>query len=184
MDFLQGRLLGEVNLIRDTHIVEDWNEIICNRNNRNKMAKYVGTSCESMNFQPGEILGKLNLKFQFDFLMLNMSKYVKYEFIFYILSFSSFCMDMVSYLVFLFSTTIIADILLVLAETKPYLKKTKFQVVPVDLELELGVSSHEVTIPGQAIPGASREGLGPSYFLRSKKKKGKQRKKECRSRNY
>ena len=94
--------------------------------------------------------------------MLNMSKYVKYEFIFYILSFSSFCMDMVSYLVFLFSTTIIADILLVLAETKPYLKKIKFQVVPVDLELGLGVSSHEVTIPGQATPGASRGGLWPS----------------------
>ena len=116
--------------------------------------------------------------------MLNMSKYVKYEFIFYILSFSSFCMDMVSYLVFLFSTTIIADILLVLAETKPYLKKIKFQVVPVDLELGLGVSSHEVTIPGQATPGASRGGLWTSYFLRSKKKKGKQRKKESKSRNY
>ena len=181
MDFLQGRLLGEVNLIRDTHIVEDWNEIICDRNNRNKVAKYVGTSCESMNFQPGEILGKFNLKFQFDFLMLNMSKYVKYEFVFYILSFSSFCMDVVSYLVFLFSTTDIADILLVLAEIKPYLKK--FQVVPVDLELGLGVSSHEVTIPGQATPGASRGELWPSYFLHSKKKKGKQRKKESRSRN-
>ena len=146
------------------------------------MAKYVGTSCESMNFQPGEILGKFNLKFQFDFLMLNMSKYVKYEFVFYILSFSSFCMDVVSYLVFLFSTTDIADILSVLAEIKPYLKK--FQVVPVDLELGLGVSSHEVTIPGQATPGASRGELWPSYFLRSKKKKGKQRKKESKSRNY
>ena len=59
-----------------------------------------------------------------------------------------------------------------LAETKPYLKKIKFQVVPVDLELGLGVSSHEVTIPGQATPGASRGGLWTSYFLRSKKKKG------------
>ena len=116
--------------------------------------------------------------------MLNMSKYVKYEFIFYILSFSSFCMDMVSYLVFLCSTTIISDILLVLAGTKPYLKKIKLQVVPVDLELGLGVSSHEVTIPGQATPDASRGGLWPSYFLRSKKKKRKQRKKESKGRNY
>ena len=60
MDFLQGRLLGEVNLISDTHIVEDWNEIICNRSNRNKVAKYVVASCESMNFQSGEILDKFN----------------------------------------------------------------------------------------------------------------------------
>ena len=60
MDFLQGRLLGEVNLISDTHIVEDWNEIICHRNNRNKVAKYFGASCESINFQSGEILDKFN----------------------------------------------------------------------------------------------------------------------------
>ena len=45
-DFLQGRLLGEVNLISHTHIVEDWNDIIWDRNNRNKLAKYVGASCE------------------------------------------------------------------------------------------------------------------------------------------
>ena len=50
-DFLQGRLLEEVNLTSDTHIVEDWNEVIGDRNNHNKVAKYVGASCESMSSQ-------------------------------------------------------------------------------------------------------------------------------------
>ena len=60
LDFLQGRLLGEVNLTSDTHIVEAWNEIICDRKNKNKVVKYVRASCESMNLQPSEILDKFN----------------------------------------------------------------------------------------------------------------------------
>ena len=35
MDFLQGRLLGEVNIISDTYVAEDWSTIICEKKNRN-----------------------------------------------------------------------------------------------------------------------------------------------------
>ena len=42
MDFLQSRLLGEVNIISDTYVAEDWSTIICDRKNRNQIAKYVG----------------------------------------------------------------------------------------------------------------------------------------------
>ena len=41
-DFLQSRLLGEVNIISDTYVAEDWSTIICDRKNRNQIAKYVG----------------------------------------------------------------------------------------------------------------------------------------------
>ena len=41
-DFLQSRLLGEVNIISDTYVAEDWSTLICDRKNRNEIAKYVG----------------------------------------------------------------------------------------------------------------------------------------------
>ena len=43
MDFLQSRLLGEVNIdiISHTYVAEDWSTIICDRKNRNQIAKYV-----------------------------------------------------------------------------------------------------------------------------------------------
>ena len=53
-------VVHEMTWHSDTHIVEDWSEIICDRNNRNKVAKYVGASCKSMNFKPGEMLDKFN----------------------------------------------------------------------------------------------------------------------------
>ena len=42
MDFLQSPLLGEVNIIGETFTTEDWGTIICDRENRNQIAKYVG----------------------------------------------------------------------------------------------------------------------------------------------
>ena len=43
MDFLQSRLLGEVNIdiISHTYVAEDWSTIICDMKNRNQTAKYV-----------------------------------------------------------------------------------------------------------------------------------------------
>ena len=53
MDYLQSRLLGEENIISD---IDDWNAIICNRANQNKVAKYVGRNCHSMHIPPGKLL--------------------------------------------------------------------------------------------------------------------------------
>ena len=58
MDFLQRKLLGEFNLVSNTRTVQDWNKVIWDRNNRNKVTKHVSASCESMNSQSGEILDK------------------------------------------------------------------------------------------------------------------------------
>ena len=56
MDYLQSRLLGEENIISDDYITDDWNAIICDRANRNKVAKYVGANCHLMHIPPGKLL--------------------------------------------------------------------------------------------------------------------------------
>ena len=55
MDYLQSRLLGEENIISDDYITDDWNAIICDRVNRNKVAKYVGENCHLMQIPPGKL---------------------------------------------------------------------------------------------------------------------------------
>ena len=44
MDFHQSRLLGEINIISDTFVAEDWSTISYDRKNRNQIAKYVGSN--------------------------------------------------------------------------------------------------------------------------------------------
>ena len=56
MDYLQSRLLGEENIISDDYITDDWNAIICDRANRNKVEKYAGANCHLMNNLPGKLL--------------------------------------------------------------------------------------------------------------------------------
>ena len=40
----------------DDYFTEDWTFIICNRTNRNKAVKYVGTHCHFMNISLGKLL--------------------------------------------------------------------------------------------------------------------------------
>ena len=54
MDFLQGRLLGVVNIISDTYVAEDWSTIICDRKNRNQIAKYVGGNFSFLKLPEGK----------------------------------------------------------------------------------------------------------------------------------
>ena len=54
VDYLESRLLGDINVISDTHIVEDWNEIRCVRSNRNTIAKYVGANCDIISLKEGK----------------------------------------------------------------------------------------------------------------------------------
>ena len=56
MDYVQSRHLGEENIISDDYIADDWNGIIWDRVNRNKVAKYVGANCHSMHILPGKLL--------------------------------------------------------------------------------------------------------------------------------
>ena len=56
MDYLQGTLLGEENIISDDYITDDWNTIICDGANRNKVAKYVGANCHLMDIPPGKLI--------------------------------------------------------------------------------------------------------------------------------
>ena len=37
MDFLQSRLLGEVNTISDTYVAEGWSTILCGTKNSNQI---------------------------------------------------------------------------------------------------------------------------------------------------
>ena len=48
MNFLQSRLLGEINIISDIYVVEDWSTIICDTKNRNQMVIYVGSNFSSL----------------------------------------------------------------------------------------------------------------------------------------
>ena len=54
MDFLQSRLLGEVNNISNTYVAEDWSTIICDRKNRNQIAKYVGGNFSYLKLPEGK----------------------------------------------------------------------------------------------------------------------------------
>ena len=47
--YLQSRLLCEENMIGDDYTTDDWIFIICNRNNRIKVAKYVIAHCHFLN---------------------------------------------------------------------------------------------------------------------------------------
>ena len=53
-DFLQSRLLGEVNIISDTYVAKDWSTIICDRKNRNQIAKYVGGNFSYLKLPEGK----------------------------------------------------------------------------------------------------------------------------------
>lgn len=54
MDYLQSRLLGEEN-ISDDYITDGWN-VICDRTNQNKVAKYVRANCHLMHIPSGKLL--------------------------------------------------------------------------------------------------------------------------------
>ena len=51
MDYLQSRFSGQEN-ISDDYITDDYNTIICDRANRNKVAKYVGANCHLRHIPP------------------------------------------------------------------------------------------------------------------------------------
>ena len=54
MDYLQSRLLGEEN-ISDDYITDGWN-VICDRTNQNKVAKYVRANYHLMHIPSGKLL--------------------------------------------------------------------------------------------------------------------------------
>ena len=54
MDFLQSQLLGEVNTISDTNVAESWGTIICEKKNRDQIAKYVGGNFSSLKLPEGK----------------------------------------------------------------------------------------------------------------------------------
>ena len=54
MDFLQSQLLGGINIISNTYVAEDWSTIICDRKNRNQIAKYVGGNFSSLKLPEGK----------------------------------------------------------------------------------------------------------------------------------
>ena len=58
MDFLQSRLLGEVNIdiISHTYVAEDWSTIICDRKNRNQTAKYVEGNVSFLKLPEGKTI--------------------------------------------------------------------------------------------------------------------------------
>ena len=56
MDVLQSRLLGEVNIISDTYVAEDWSTIICDTKNRNQIAKYVEANFAFLKLPEGKTI--------------------------------------------------------------------------------------------------------------------------------
>ena len=54
--YLQSRLLCEENMISDDYTTDDWIFIICNRNNRIKVAKYVIAHCHFSNILIGKLV--------------------------------------------------------------------------------------------------------------------------------
>ena len=54
IDFLQSRLLGEANIISDTYVAEDWSTIICDRKNKNQIAKYDGGNFSFLKLPKGK----------------------------------------------------------------------------------------------------------------------------------
>ena len=47
-------MLGEVNIISNTYVAEDWSTIICDRKNRNQIAKYVGGNFSFLKLPEGK----------------------------------------------------------------------------------------------------------------------------------
>ena len=54
MEFLQSRFLEKVNIRSDTYVAEDWSTIICDRKNRNQIAKYVGDNFSFFKLREGK----------------------------------------------------------------------------------------------------------------------------------
>ena len=54
--FFKVDLLGEVNIVSDTYVTKDCNTIICERKNRNQIAKYVGGNFSLLKLPEGKTL--------------------------------------------------------------------------------------------------------------------------------